>query len=78
MLKDKVVENLKSGIIQNKIVAEVTKTRLILEKEIMNENIKNEVNYELLRKFDYLKQNDPKIHFKYEAKKKEVEKYIKH
>lgn len=53
-------------VAQKKVLAEIQKTRLNLEKEMMSDNLNNEVNYDLLRMFDYLNQTDPKINFKYE------------
>ena len=66
-MENKFTSALVLSLAEKKVIAEIQKTKLQLEKDVMTDNIQNEVNYSLLRMFDYLDKPEPKCEMKYES-----------
>jgi hypothetical protein len=66
-MEKKFTSDLVMSLAEKKVLAEIEKTKLLLEKDVMTDNIQNEVNYSLLRMFDYLQKPEPKCEMKYEG-----------
>ena len=74
-IEKKITTDLVSNIAEKKVLAEIKRTKLQLEKEVMTDNIQNEVNYTLIRMFDDLNQPEPKCDMKFEGFQSQLDDY---
>jgi len=63
----KIREDLNFEVSQKKVLHDIQRERIKLEREVITDNVHNEVNSTLLNMFDYLNHPDPKCNMKYEA-----------